>query len=1194
MHIARALRERYALDETFFLPNGDVATTDFYTAHLLAQRLNSHRPAEHQASPAELHAMGLLHELAHTIITRYQTERRPRALADAIAWLEERLGRIALETTLRAIVETFPPLPVQRGEMTADEYLAATDETGASHRERLLEESIIIWLENNNPALTRYRDLFDDRMLARQTAYEPLLAELDAFFRREPPFGPENKPLLELLALPSRIAPHSIFAQLDYIRQHWLDFLPPHLARRILIGLDFAREEERALALRHAAPGGPRVGEAPVFHGTDAFGVTINLDEEYEAFSPDLDWMPNVVLIAKNTYVWLHQLSRWYGRDISRLDQIPDEELDKLARWGITGLWLIGIWERSPASKRIKHLCGNPDAEASAYALFDYEIAQALGGEEAYRNLRDRAWQRGIRLASDMVPNHMGIDSRWVMEYPDRFIWTDRPPFPSYTFNGPDLSWNPRIGIYLEDHYYDRTDAAVVFKWVNRETGEVRYIYHGNDGTSTPWNDTAQLDYLKAEVREAVIQQILHVARKFPIIRFDAAMTLAKRHIQRLWYPQPGQGGSIPSRAAFAMTKEEFDRLMPNEFWREVVDRVAQEAPDTLLLAEAFWLMEGYFVRTLGMHRVYNSAFMHMLRDEDNAGYRKVMKDTLEFDPQILKRYVNFMNNPDEETAVAQFGKGDKYFGVATLLATLPGLPMVGHGQIEGFVEKYGMEYRRAYLDESPDEYLIRRHEREIFPLFRKRRLFADVENFLLYDFWRPDGTVDENVFAYSNRLGEERALVVYHNRYAETSGTIRTSALFAVKSEDGAKHLVSKTLAEGLALPDTPNTYVIFRDHVTNLEHIYRVETLRTQGLTLHLRAYEYHVFLDFRFVQDESGHYATLTDQLQGRGVPSIAEALREMELAPVLHPFRMFLNADTLRDLLAQRAFTADATPDDALIARVRAQAEQTYTAMAAFAHLHPNLEAALDTLETHVRRLLSLPAHWQNDADAPLADLLDDDTITWHALLLWVLLTPLGALATDDTETPSQTIERLLDEWLLRKAIEETLHTLGGDTWQVRQTMRLFDILLAHAGAIAAMLIVGEEDLPHEHSDAELADLLDSIIMQLLDDPRVLEFWNVHEYEGVEWFNKEAFERTTIALTAAVDAATREETLHAPVTTLGRLLLNAADGAGYRVQALRAASALPAADATAEDADELTEAEDDAAPPDEQENEAHAAE
>ena len=65
----------------------------------------------------------------------------------------------------------------------------------------------------------------------------------------------------------------------------------------------------------------------------------------------------------------------------------------------------------------------------------------------------------------------------------------------------------------------------------------------------------------------------------------------------------------------------------PIEFWREVVDRVAAEAPDTLLLAEAFWLMEGYFVRTLGMHRVYNSAFMNMLRDEENAEYRQVMRE---------------------------------------------------------------------------------------------------------------------------------------------------------------------------------------------------------------------------------------------------------------------------------------------------------------------------------------------------------------------------------------------------------------------------------------------------------------------------------------------------------------------------------------------------------------------------------------
>ncbi len=219
-----------------------------------------------------------------------------------------------------------------------------------------------------------------------------------------------------------------------------------------------------------------------------------------------------------------------------------------------------------------------------------------------------------------------------------------------------------------------------------------------------------------------------------------------------MWFPEPGKGGDIPSRAEFALTKEQFDAAFPEEFWREVVDRVAAEAPDTLLLAEAFWLMEGYFVRTLGMHRVYNSAFMNMLRDEKNQEYRLVIKNTQQFEPEILKRYVNFMNNPDEKTAVEQFGKGDKYFGILAMMVTNPGLPMIGHGQIEGFSEKYGMEYRRAYWDETPDEWLIQRHEREIFPLIRKRYLFAEVTNFLLYDFYTPEGYVNEDVYAYSNR----------------------------------------------------------------------------------------------------------------------------------------------------------------------------------------------------------------------------------------------------------------------------------------------------------------------------------------------------------------------------------------------------------------------------------------------------------
>jgi len=67
-----------------------------------------------------------------------------------------------------------------------------------------------------------------------------------------------------------------------------------------------------------------------------------------------------MVLIAKNSYVWLDQLSKAYQRDIRTLDQIPDEELDRLAGSGISGLWLIGLWERSTASRQMKQMMGNP------------------------------------------------------------------------------------------------------------------------------------------------------------------------------------------------------------------------------------------------------------------------------------------------------------------------------------------------------------------------------------------------------------------------------------------------------------------------------------------------------------------------------------------------------------------------------------------------------------------------------------------------------------------------------------------------------------------------------------------------------------------------------------------------------------------------------------------------------------------
>src|SRR5580658_1258535 len=824
-HVSKEARDRYELSQKLFSFSGNVVFANLSASREFAFRMNERRGAEKDTTqtinPGALYAMGLIDEMSHALVDYYRQRLDPKVMAGALEWFDSRVGKAELDKTILAFVEQFPTADVYRKEKTLAEWLAGETD-GISHRAVAFEEMTLLWLANANPAFKPFSELFTDQSLAAVTRYQQITSGLREFFSTRPPLGPKKQNLIDMLRGPALASPDSLSGQLAYIIEHWADLIGDALSK-LLLAIDVLKEEDIAIWMRFNPPGAnaARRGNFPWM--VDKKGEVpsyVETAQETERFSPDQEWMPTTVLIAKSTYVWLEQLSRYYGRHIYRLDQIPDEELRRLAAHGINSLWLIGVWERSVASQTIKQLCGNHDAVASAYSLYGYDIAADLGGQSAYTNLRDRAFAHGVRLASDMVPNHMGIDSSWVIEHPEWFMSRPDSPYPAYRFEGPDLSRDGRVEIKIEDHYYEQSDAAVVFRRRDKWTGDTRYVYHGNDGTSFPWNDTAQLDYLNPGTREQVIQTILHVARLFPIIRFDAAMTLAKRHFQRLWFPIPGTGGAIPSRAEYSMSKADFDRAMPEEFWREVVDRVAREVPGTLLLAEAFWLMEGYFVRTLGMHRVYNSAFMNMMRDEENAKYRSVIKNTLEFDPDIMKRYVNFMSNPDERTAIDQFGKGDKCFGVAAVMSTLPGLPMFGHGQIEGFTEKYGMEYYRPRYEENPSPWLVERHERQIAPLLKRRWIFAESSNFLLYDFFQDSGIVDENVFAYSNRNGGERALVVYNNRYGTTHGTIDFSAAYADK---GAGQLRQQRLREGLGLSGDGNAILAFRDSLTGLEYLRR-----------------------------------------------------------------------------------------------------------------------------------------------------------------------------------------------------------------------------------------------------------------------------------------------------------------------------------------------------------------------------------
>ena len=1046
-HVSRAARDRCRFDEALFASSGHAVLARPAAAHRFAAALNTARGGDGGASAADLFALGLLDEAAHLVMAHWRSSLDPTGFRAALDHLESALGEAAVDRLLLAFADQFPTLSVYRGRQRPEAWLAAATDA-RSHREVALEELLLLALTNENPAAAGYRELFDDRDLARDTAYRAALRELEGFLGKRPGIGAQGMPLLEFLRAPMRAAPHSLAAQLEYVRGAW-GWLLGDLIERMQLAFDLRREEERWLAARHAAAHGDHGGKS------DAHGPDYSRGEfEEERFSDDADWMPRTVMIAKSTLVWLDQLSRQYAREVRRLDQVPDEELDRLAAFGITALWLIGVWERSAASRRIKQLAGNPDAAASAYAVHDYVIATELGGEDAWHRLSERAGARGIRLASDMVPNHMGIDSRWVLERPELFLQRRDCPYPAYTFDGPELSHDSRVSVKIEDHYWSRSDAAVVFRRVDNATGDTRFLYHGNDGTSFPWNDTAQLDYLNPEAREAVIQAILAVARRFPIIRFDAAMTLAKRHIQRLWFPEPGSGGDIPSRAGLGVTREQFDRLMPQEFWRTVVDRVAAEAPGTLLLAEAFWMMEGYFVRTLGMHRVYNSAFMVMLRDERNADYRKVLRDTLEFDPDILQRWVNFVNNPDERTAVDQFGRGEKYFGVCTLMATMPGLPMFGHGQVEGLEERYGMEFRRAMRDEPVDQGLEAEHWRRIVPLLRQRESFAGAREFRLYDCCDPSGNVNEDVFAFTNRGPGSAVLVLYHNRYADARGTIRMSVAFADKQPDGSRPLRQRTLLEGLGLAHVPHDALLrCRDQVSGHEFLFRAHVLRDAGFRVELRGYGSHVFLDWREVVRDHRPWDELERVLAGNGTPDLERDLWRMA-------------TETVRGQLAAWI----ALPAEPATADYRAQAEAGLRAfLPECARLltlpSPDLAAAAKRLRERLELDATLASPPPPAAAAPkrarkTAAPAAEPAATTPASapepaaeratrIAWYVLATAGECFAP-AAAPDEAV-RLFDTLLLRTAIADGLRAHGADSeyaWRLAARVRAW---LAHPAA-----------------------------------------------------------------------------------------------------------------------------------------------
>ncbi len=359
-HISRAARNRYKVKEVLFSFSGNAVFANLAGSRELAHRINEVRSTQQDhprtVNAASLYAMGLIDEASHVLIAYYRKHVDPNIITCALDWFRERVGEASFDRLLIAFVEQFPSASVYQGEQAPAEWLRGSTD-GMAHSAAAFEELLLLWAANANPAFAPFRELFDDSDLAAASIYPQVVEGFRDYFAGESSTEPGMPNLFDILRAPVLVAPESLASQLEFIRIRWADYLGENL-RAVIVAEDILREEEAAIWMRfHPAT------EKPFIHPrtNSRFQQAQNLEvpeftgaqQEYERFSPDKEWMPNTVLVAKSTYVWLAQLSKQYGRPVQRLNEIPDEELDTLARQGINGLWLIGIWERSRASRII-------------------------------------------------------------------------------------------------------------------------------------------------------------------------------------------------------------------------------------------------------------------------------------------------------------------------------------------------------------------------------------------------------------------------------------------------------------------------------------------------------------------------------------------------------------------------------------------------------------------------------------------------------------------------------------------------------------------------------------------------------------------------------------------------------------------------------------------------------------------------